>query len=128
MAISPGNKPAILVVHGVQLGEDSDLNQDQAIRELVLSRLNGTHFEFDVDLYKYENIADASLDKFKNLSKLIISSPVGKVIAPAVIDIVGDVVISLANNSTAHIIRKGLKDKILDITMQEHLYILLLIA
>jgi len=28
MPIFPGNKPAILVVHGVQLGDDSDLNQD----------------------------------------------------------------------------------------------------
>ncbi len=114
MSISPGNIPVILVVHGVQIGEDSDLNQDESIRELVLSRLNGTHFEFDVDLYKYENISDGSLNKFKQLSKLIISSPIGKAIAPSVIDIVGDVVISLSNNSTAQKIRAGLKDKILE--------------
>jgi hypothetical protein len=87
--ISPGNKPAILVVHGVQLGEDSVLNQDESIRGLVLSRLNGTHSKFDVDFYKYENISDGSLNKFKKLSKLIISSPIGKAIAPPVIDIVG---------------------------------------
>lgn len=113
MPVSPEQKPTILVVHGVQLGSDVDLNQDKAIKELVLSRLSGTHFDFDVDLYKYENVADSSLNKFKELSKLLISSPVGKAIAPSVIDIVGDVVISLANTSTAHKIRQGLKDKIL---------------
>lgn len=114
MSISPGTKPVILVVHGVQLGEDSDLNQDESIKELVMSRLGGTFFEFDVDLYKYENIADSSLSKFKQLSKLIITSPIGAILAPPIIDIVGDVVISLSNNSTAHKIRQGLKDKILE--------------
>jgi hypothetical protein len=113
MPVSADKKPIVLVVHGVQLGEDKDLNQDESIKELVMSRLAGTYFDFDVDLYCYENLNDQVQGKFKALSSLIMSSPVGGVLAKNVIDIVGDVVTSLADSSTANKIREGLKEKIL---------------
>lgn len=113
MAVSIDKKPIVLVVHGVQLGEDKELSQDEDIRELVQSRLAGTYFDFDVDLYCYENLNDKVQSKFKTLSKLIISSPIGGVLAKSTIDIVGDVVTSLADSSTAQKIRAGLRQKIL---------------
>lgn len=113
MSVSPDKKRVVLVVHGVQLGEDASLNQDEMIRRAIESRLNGLDFEFAVDLYKYENISDASLSKLKNLSRIILRTGVGVILAPAVIDIVGDVTISLANNTTANKIRQGLREKIM---------------
>ena len=111
--VSPENNPVVLVVHGVQLGDDSSLNQDKMIRQSIESRLNGLNLKFHVDLYKYENISDASLSKLKNLSRVILSTGIGVILAPAIIDLVGDVTISLANVSTANKIREGLRERIL---------------
>ena len=124
MAVDPSKKKIILVVHGVQIGDDSDLDQDKVIDELVKSRLGGTPLDFGVDLYKYENLNDEELNTLKKLSSLIISSPVGGVVANAVIELAGDVVISLSDNSTANQIRQRLKDKILEYYQNGHaLYI-----
>lgn len=111
--VSPENNPVVLVVHGVQLGDDSSLNQDKMIRQSIESRLNDLNVKFDVDLYKYENISDASLSKLKNLSSVILSAGIGVILAPAIIDLIGDVTISLANVSTANKIREGLREKIM---------------
>jgi len=111
--ISPENNPVVLVVHGVQLGDDSSLIQDKMILQSIESRLNGFNLKFDVDLYKYENISDASLSKLKNLSRLILSTGIGVILAPSIIDLVGDVTISLANVATANKIREGLRERIL---------------
>jgi hypothetical protein len=113
MTVSVEKKPVILVVHGVQLGEDQNLQQDRYIKELVQSRLAGHAFEFEVDLYCYENLNDSAQQKLKQLSKLIIQSPISSILATSALDIVGDVVISLSKNSTANEIRDKLKEKIL---------------
>ena len=111
--LSPENNSVVLVVHGVQLGDAASLNQDNMIRQSIESRLNGMNLTFDVDLYKYENISDASLSKLKKLSSVILSTGIGAILAPPIIDLVGDVTFSLANGSTANKIRQGLRDKIL---------------
>ena len=101
MPVSPDNKRVILVVHGVQLADDDSQHQDDMIRRSIESRLNHVDFEFEVDLYRYENLSDACLQRLKSLSILLMSTGVGAVVAPAVIDIVGDVAISLSKNSMA---------------------------
>ncbi len=124
MPISPAKVPIILVVHGVQIGEDAELYQDQSIRTLVQQRMktadSNLAMDFNVELYAYENIADDALDAFKSLSKLIVSSPIGTILAPTIIDLIGDVVLYLANNSTANQIRLGLKEKILSYFNRGH--------
>jgi hypothetical protein len=111
--ISAETNPVVLVIHGVQLGDDSSLTQDEMIRKSIKSRLNKLDFEFDVDLYKYENISDASLKKFKKLSNVLLATGIGAIIAQPIIDLVGDVTISLSNASTANQIRKGLRSKVM---------------
>ena len=113
MPVSPDNKRVILVVHGVQLADDDSQHQDDMIRRSIESRLNHVDFEFEVDLYRYENLSDACLQRLKSLSILLMSTGVGAVVAPAVIDIVGDVAISLSKNSTANEIRQGLREQIM---------------
>ncbi len=113
MPLDPTKQRKILVVHGVQTGDDSQLHQDDLIRALFAQRQGDITVDHEVVLYKYENINNQALDKIQDLAKHLISDPLGAILAPAIIDIVGDVVISLANGSTANKIRAGLRDMIL---------------
>ncbi len=113
MALDPEKQRKIIVVHGVQTGDDDDLHQDELIRELLASRLGDLDLDYEAVLYKYENLNNEVLDKYQQLSRLFIADPLAGKLAQAVIDLAGDVVISLSQNSTAEKIRQGLTDKIL---------------
>lgn len=115
MAVDPGKPRKVLVVHGVQTGTNDDLNQDRLIKELITSRIGNIPLVFDCLLYKYEDIEDEAIRKYKALLNLIVANPVGSALGSAALDLVGDVVLSLKNGSAAHQIRKGLREKILEI-------------
>lgn len=78
-------KPAhVVVVHGVQTGEDEDINDDAQ---------------------KF----------YKGISNAIASgNPLVGNALESVIDLAGDVVTAAKNTSTAHLIRKGLRETILE--------------
>lgn len=115
MPIDPKKPRKVLVVHGVQTGTDADLNQDKLIDELIKSRLGNIPFSYQCELFRYEDLNDAAQKKFTQLIDLLVQNPVGKVVTKKVLDIVGDVVISLSKNSTANQIRDGLKQRLIDI-------------
>lgn len=115
MAVDPAKPRKVLVVHGVQTGTDSDLNQDRLIDELIKSRLGNIPLAYECSLYRYENINDAALNKFNRLIDLLVKNPVGQIVGKKVLDLVGDVVISLDKGSTANKIRAGLRKAIIDI-------------
>jgi hypothetical protein len=115
MAIDPAKPRTVLVIHGVQTESDAELHQDQAIDTLIRSRLGNIPFSFNCELYRYENLNDQAQKAFKYLNELMNKNPVGQPLGDKVIDIIGDVVISLSTNSTANKIRSNLKEKILDI-------------
>lgn len=115
MPVDPKLPRKILVVHGVQTGDDDSLKQDQLIAELIHDRLGDLPLTFECDLYKYENLNDETLRKYKILLDLIVQNPIGQVLADAVLELVGDVVISLVPGGTADRIRTGLKERILAI-------------
>lgn len=111
-------KPAhILVVHGVQTGEDADIKAEQQIRALMTRSLAEMHVEkeFDVKGYLYENINDEAQDFYKLIGTAISAGKplIGKAL-DKLIDLAGDVVTAAKNTSTAHKIRKGLRDSILE--------------
>ncbi len=114
MAVDPTKARKILIVHGVQTGTDDDQDQHETISELVKNRLGSIPLDFKAEMYRYENINDAAQKKFKRVIKLIAKTPVGGIVAGSVIDLVGDVVISLKDGATAEKIRKGLKQQIMD--------------
>lgn len=111
--LDPNKQRKIIVVHGVQTGDNDDLHQDEMIRALFSQRLGDLDIDYAVDLYKYENLNNDVLDKYQTLVKHIATTPAGKYLLPALIDVVGDVVISLSNSSTAEAIRQGLEDKMM---------------
>jgi len=114
MPVDPGKPRKVLVVHGVQSGTDVDLDQDRLVAALIEARLGGLPLQYEVDLCRYENINDRALAKFKRLIGLIAATPLNAAVAGAVLDLVGDVVVALADDSTANTIRAGLRKPIFE--------------
>lgn len=114
MAVDPSLTRKVLIVHGVQSGPDN-LNQDVLIDDLIKSRIGNVPISYACELYKYENINAEALEKYKKLLDLLAVIPIGQTIGDALIEMVGDVVISLENGKTAQYIREGMRKKILEI-------------
>jgi hypothetical protein len=114
MLVDPSLPRKVLVVHGVQ-SSDTDLDQNVLVNELISSRINNTPLSYTCELYRYENLNVDAMQKYEKLLDLIQAGPVGVKLGDAVLEIVGDVVISLKNGATAELIRNGLRQKILDI-------------
>ena len=114
MSVNPKSQRKIVVVHGVQVGEDKDQKHHQAISNSVKSRLGNIPLDFSAEMFLYEDINDEAQRLFSGVSSAIAGTAVGGVITSKIIDLIGDVVISLADGSTAHQIREALKAQILD--------------
>lgn len=119
MAVDPKKPRTILIIHGVQIGENADLNQHELISKLLQSRLGNMYLEFKTDLYRYENLNDQAQKKYQKLAKLITSTPISGALSSGAIDLVGDVVTARLDTSTAAKIRDGFKDRILQIFAEE---------
>lgn len=114
MSVNPRLQRKILVVHGVQPGTDADLNQHLEIKELVIDRLNGVHVDFDTEMYRYENINDDAQRSFRNVLEIFTANLAATQVIENAADVIGDVVLSLRNGTTAQAIRDGLTQKILE--------------
>lgn len=114
MPVNPGMPRKVLVVHGVQTGPDN-LNQDVLVDELIKSRIGNIPLSYACELYRYKNIEADALDKYQTLLNLLVANPIGQAVGDAVLQMVGDVVLSLQNGSTANKIRQGLRQAVLDI-------------
>ncbi len=117
-------KPAhVVVVHGVKPGEDEDIESEKQIRALINRSLAESHIEkdFEVRGYLYENINDEAQELYQQIGKAITAGQplVGRALQ-SVIDLAGDVIIAAKNTSTAHKIRKGLIDFILESYRGKH--------
>jgi hypothetical protein len=120
MSVNPRKVRKILVVHGVQYGKSEKLNQHNAVKALVESRLGSIPLKFKCELYRYEHINDKAQAKFKLLTNALVKTKVGEVVAKGAIDVIGDVVTNLLNDSVAAQIRAELKEKILKIYEAGH--------
>lgn len=115
MSVDPALPRKILVVHGVQTGSDENLDQDRLVHELVSARLGGIPVRFETGLYRYENVNDRAVAKLRKLLVGLARTPLNAVAANTVLELAGDVVISLADGSTAAEIRRGLRRRIEEI-------------
>lgn len=121
MGVDFDKPPRVLVVHGVQRGTNDDLDQDQVIAGLVNRSLaaTGVTRQFDVRLYKYENINDEAQNTVQLLTKLLlgalgVGAPLAALASETVIDIVGDVISASLESRTALTIRDGLVEMLLE--------------
>lgn len=115
MSVDPGKKRKVLVIHGVQVGANKDQHQDKQIKTLIDNRLGNLPVSFSTDLYRYEDINDKAIKPAKALMKTIGRTPVSQKLSQEALDIIGDVVLSLADGSIAEQIREGFKERILKI-------------
>lgn len=115
MPVDSTKPRTILVIHGVQTGENVELSQDQLIADLLHSRLGNMPLQFKTDLYRYEDINDQAKQKIFKLNNLFTALPIGVNLPDVAIDLIEDVVSARLDTSTAAQIRQGLKAKILEI-------------
>jgi len=115
MTVDPGKSKTVLVIHGVQTGKDEGQNQHITIKELLENRLGDIPLEYDTDIYRYENINDQAQSKYRKLNKYFNLTSIATYLPDKAIDLIGDVVTARQDTSTAAQIRKGFKQKILQI-------------
>jgi hypothetical protein len=114
MTVDATKPKRILVVHGVEASTDADQHQDEDVKKLIETRLNGAPLAFETVMYRYENINDAAQRRFRNVLALFASAILAQRPVDLAADIVGDVVIALQDKSTARTIRQGLVDRIVE--------------
>jgi hypothetical protein len=114
MAVDLSKAPTILVIHGVQTEDSAALNQHLLIKALVKSRLGSRAFQFETDLFRYEDINDQAQAEY--LRKHLFLGLLNNIpIKGKVLDLVGDVVTARSGTSTAAKIRAEFQKKILQI-------------
>jgi len=114
MPVNPSLSRKVLVVHGVQ-SNDTNLNQDVLINELIKTRIDNIPLSYACELYRYENLNVEALQKYHVLLDLLGATPLGEAVGRAALEMIADVVISLQNGATADAIRAGLRQKVLEI-------------
>ncbi len=115
MAVDPKKPRTVLVIHGVQTGDNEDQNQHETIKDLLENRLGNIPLEFNTDIYRYENINDQAQKKYRKFLTFFDPTSVVTFLPDTAIDLIADVVTAKQDTSTAAQIRKGFKDKILEI-------------
>jgi len=115
MSVVPGNPRTVLVVHGVQTGNNDDQQQQEQIDALIRNRLGSIPLEFQAEMFRYEDINDEAQALYSRLVSLLAATPAGSYVARQALDLVGDVVSAYLDTSTASEIRDSLREHILDI-------------
>lgn len=116
MSVDPGKQRKVLIVHGVRLGDDSDIDNHETVTAAIDDRLDGLPLDYECSLFSYENMNNAAQNKFARLSKLLDKALISKVpilglLKPSenLTDIIGDVVVNLKDGKTAKAIRAALR-------------------
>jgi hypothetical protein len=112
MSVDSSKPRRILVIHGVEAGKDEDQHQDEDVTKLIQTRLSGAPLDFETEMYRYENINDRAQRRLRNVLSLFKTNILEEETVDIAVDIVGDVVITLQDGSTAATIRQGLVDRI----------------
>ncbi len=121
MSVDFSQPPVVLIIHGVQTGDDNDQRQHDYIDATLTKLLNSPELHFDAplpfstDIFKYEDIND----KATNLIRRVLGSMTGNAIAGWVVDkasdLVGDVLLALSQGDTYDLIKQKFIEKIMAI-------------
>jgi len=104
----------ILVIHGVQRGDNDDQTQDETIQANVEDQLDDLGIPFAVDIFKYEDINDEATDLIKRALAALTSNVIAGWVVQQAVDIVGDVAIALSEGSVYNEIKQKFREKILE--------------
>lgn len=118
MSVHFDRSPRILVIHGVQTGEDADLRQHEVVKSNLTNLISNpalhfdSPFEFEVDIVKYEDINDEAT----GLVRKALASLTGNTIAGWVVDmaadLIGDVWLAISEGDVYRQITGHIKDRI----------------
>lgn len=112
MPVNFSNPFRFLVIHGVETGTDADQNQNLAIAALLQQYAVNLITPPTTEMYRYKDINNRNEQPAEILIDALLNAPIETAVANDVIQLVGDVVNSLADGSTAELIRQGLRDAI----------------
>jgi hypothetical protein len=119
MPVDLNKPPHLLVVHGAQRGSASKVRAEKKVQQLVAAALAARNIaeEFEVRQYVYESTKDrhptVRLGKLVGLA-IARGRPLAGLALNTAVDLVGDVLLSAADGSTAAKVRAGLKAAILE--------------
>jgi hypothetical protein len=103
----------VLVIHGVQRGDDDELTQHDVIKANVEGQLQDIGIPFEVDIFKYEDINDEATALVKRAIAALTNNVIAGWVVRQAVDIVGDVAIALSEGSVYQLIKSKFRDKIL---------------
>ena len=114
MPVDFSKKRKILVIHGVQRGDNDDQTQHHVIKDNVEKSLADIDIEFDTDIFKYEDINDEAVDIVKKALAALTGNVVQDWIVSSAIDIIGDVALALSEGSAYKEIKEKFEEKIIE--------------
>jgi hypothetical protein len=114
MALDFSKPKKILIIHGVQRGDDDDLTQDATIKATVETQLNDLNLPFAVDIFKYEDINDQATGLVKRALAALTSNVIAGWVVEGAVDVIGDVALALSEGDTYKAIKAGFRAKILE--------------
>lgn len=114
MGVNSGNKSKILVIHGVQTGDNQDLRQHEVIRKNLEKQLGGLDIPFETDIFKYEDINDETTYLIKKILAAMTGNKITGWLVEEAVDLAGDVGIALLKGEVYRLIVDRFKAKIME--------------
>ena len=104
----------ILVIHGVQRGDDDDQTQDAYIKTNVGDQLDNLGIPFEVDIFKYESINDRAYNVVKKALSALTNNLIAGWVVQEAVDAIGDVALALSEGDVYYEIKSKFRSRILD--------------
>lgn len=114
MSVDLSLSKRLLVIHGVQTGDDSDLTQNKNIEQNLKKQLAGNSIEFSTDIFKYEDINDRAQSVVKQVLAGLTGNVISGWVVPTAVDLVGDVTLALVKGDAYQEIIAGFRQRILE--------------
>jgi hypothetical protein len=119
MAVDFEKKPAILVIHGVQTGDDTDQRQHKNIQSTLEKLLSSPDLHLDeplkftTDMFKYEDINDDASYLMRRVLSTMTGNAISGWVVDKAVDLVGDVLLALSEGDAYEQIKNAFTDRIM---------------
>lgn len=120
MSINPYNSKKILVVHGINPGDESDIIGHTRLQKALHEHLVDNHIDHTVDIVKYESINDIANTPLSLINNMFVKSLLAEAVIAYTVDLVGDVFVYVRNSDPARQIRDRIKTAIMDNYYHKH--------
>ena len=114
MSVDFDKKRRILVIHGVQRGDNSDQTQHKVIAKNLKEQLGDIDLPFQTNIFKYEDINDKAIRVVKKALAALTGNVISGWVVSQAVDLAGDVAIALSEGPTYRRIKRELKERILE--------------